>query len=405
MIKNASMALTALTVVMLLALGGKLFEHIDSDEILIIQSPVTGELSFGTQAGIYWQGFGTVEIFKKRDQFWFLLPKDKNDVDESLRIRFNDNSHGRVSGSVSWDMPQDPKMLRLIFEKYRTHKAVERQLVRTVIEKAVYMTGPLMSSTESAAERRNELLQLIEDQIENGVYFTRTVQEKQTDPITGEQKLINVVKLVRDEKGQIVRSAESPFKDFGVRTFNLAINEVKYDKEVEDQIQQQQKAIMQVRIAIAKAKEAEQDAITVAERGKADAAKAKWEQEKENATVVAKAEGRRRAEEQNAIAAKFYRDAQLLKAEGDAGYRAKIMQADNALEVRLKAYVEAQKIWADAVKEYQGAWVPSIVSGSAADGKAGNGAMTLIDLLSAKTARDLGLDLGLTPKKPTASGK
>jgi hypothetical protein len=186
----------------------------------------------------------------------------------------------------------------------------------------------------------------------------------------------------------------------------LAINEVKYDKEVEDQIQQQQqKAIMQVQIAIAKAKEAEQDAITVAERGKADAAKAKWEQEKENATVIAKAEGRRRAEEQNAIAAKFYRDAQLLKAEGDAGYRAKIMQADSALEVRLKAYVEAQKIWAEAIKGYQGAWVPSIVSGSTADGKAGNGAMMLIDLLSAKTAQDLGLDLGLSPRKTTASGK
>ena len=85
-----------------------------------------------------------------------------------LWLRFNDNGHAAISGSVAWEMPTDTKCLRKIFEQYRNQAAVERDLVKPIVEKAVYMTGPLMSSTESAAGRRNELLQLIEDQIENG---------------------------------------------------------------------------------------------------------------------------------------------------------------------------------------------------------------------------------------------
>lgn len=387
------------TAVLLFALifSGSVLEYVDSDEIAIIQY-LGGSLQFATEPGPYWQGLGMVENYKKRTQFWFSVKSDQGKKeDESIRIRFNDQSHAKISGSIAWEMPLKPDCLRAIFQKYRTQSAIEHQLVRTVMEKAVYMTGPLMSSTESAAERRNELLQLIEDQVENGIYLTVTVQEKQPDPITGEIRNVNIVKLVKDAKGMTVRAAESPLKEFCIRTFNLSINEIKYDPEVEKQIQQQQAATMQVRIAIAQAKEAEQKTITTAEQGKANAAQAKWLQEKENATVVAKAEGLRRAEEQNAIAAKFYRDAQLLKAEGDAGYRQRIMQADGALALRLETYLESQKVWAKAVQEYKGQWVPSIQSGSGTGG--GNAAMTLIDLLSAKTARDLGLDLGLPGTK------
>jgi regulator of protease activity HflC (stomatin/prohibitin superfamily) len=352
-------------------------------------------LTFATEAGPWGQWFGTVETFQRREQLWFQAIKDR---DESFRIRFNDNGHGSISGSLAWEMPVDQKCLMRIFQQYRTQEAVEQQLVRPVTQKAIYMTGPLMSSTESAAERRNELLQLIEDQIENGIYLTRTTQLEEEDPITKEKRRRNVAEIVKDKDGNVVRAAESPIKDFCIKTFNLTINEVRYDKEVEQQIQQQQQAIMAVRIAMANAQRAEQDARTVAEQGKADAARAKWEQEKENATIVAKAEGEKKQATLRAEAAKFYKEEQLLKAEADAGYRAKIMAADNALEKRLEAYVETQKIWAAAVANYKGNWVPAISSSGGGSG-AGSGMQTLVDMLSLKTARELGIDAGLQPKK------
>ena len=398
MLKSLSLIGGVIVLFTLLFGVGSLFEHINANDILIVQSPVAGKISVYTDAGIKWQGFGRVAVFNKRDQFWFSAVADQGKkVDESLRIRFNDNAHAKISGSISWEMPLDYTNLKKLFEKYASQHAIEQQLVRTVMEKAIYMTGPMMSSRESAAERRNELLQLVEDQIENGVYLTQTVAEKSKDPLTGQDRVINVVKLVKNEKGQGIRSAESPLKDFGIKTYNLAINEITYDKEVEDQIKQQQVAIMAVQIAIAKAKEAEQETITVTEKGKANAATAKWAQEVEKAKAVVVAEQGRDVNRLNAEAAEFYRIEQLKRAEGDSTYRAKIMQADNALEKRLATYLETQKVWAAAVKDYKGQWVPTISSGGQSS-NAGGGAMTLIDLLSAKTAKELGLDMNLSPR-------
>ena len=372
-----------------------LFEHIDANEILLVQSPVKGVVTAHTTPGIKWQGFGRVVVLLKRTQFWFSAAVDQGKKeDESLRIRFNDNAHAKISGSISWELPLSYDYLRRLFDKYGTQNAIEQQLVRTVIEKAVYMTGPMMSSRESAAERRNELLQVIEDQIENGVYLTQTVAEKSKDPLTGQDRIVNVVKVVKDEKGRSIRSAVSPLKDFGIRTFNLAINEITYDKEVEDQIKQQQRAIMQVQIAIAKAKEAEQETITVTEKGKANAATAKWEQEKEKAKAVVIAEQLREVTRLNSEAAEFYRIEQLKRAEGDATYRAKVMAADGALKLKLEAWLEAQKLYAGAIQNYQGQWVPTIQMGGNG-GSSGGAATDLINLLTARTAKELGLDMGM----------
>lgn len=386
-------------VILMLVVGaGNLFEYVDSDEYVIFQS-LQGNLSCALTAGPYWQGFGKVEHYQKRTQLWFSDKKDQGkDADESLQVRFNDKAKAAISGSIAWEMPSDCLSISTLYQKYGKQTNIEHQLIRTVMEKGIFMTGPLMSSTESAAERRNELLQLLEDQIHNGIVLTKTVQESLPDPITGEKKMTNVVKLAIDNRGQIIRAEPSPLGQFGIKTYNLTINAVKYDDGVEKQIQAQQQATMQVQLSIAKAREAEQDTITVAKRGEAEAARAKWETEKINSQLVATAEGRKRAEQENMKAAEYYKTAQLLKAEGDAGYRAKIMQADGALEKRLNAYLEAQKVWAAAVQGYQGAWVPSIVSGGG-NSASGNGATTLIDLLSAKTARDLGLDFNLGSKQ------
>ncbi len=102
-----------------------------------------------------------------------------------------------------------------IHTQYGSREAVEQRLVRPVIEKAVYMTGPLMSSAESYAERRNELISFIDDQVENGVYQTFTEEVKQPDPITNEQKTVTVVKLKVDQARHYLRQDQSPLKQFG----------------------------------------------------------------------------------------------------------------------------------------------------------------------------------------------
>lgn len=94
----------------------------------------------------------------------------------------------------------------------------------------------------------------------------------------------------------------------------------------------------------------------------------------------------------NKSAAEQYKQTQVLKAEGDAEYRRKIMAADGALEKRLGAYVETQRVWADAFQKTQHPVVPHVVmGGSAASGS--NAALTLMEMMAIKAAKDLSLEV------------
>lgn len=380
--KLLAMLIGLVLLFVLLIVSFSLFENLDARQIMVIQSPIKGKLTWYTTPGVKWQGFGKVTKYTKRDQFWFSQMTDQGKKhDESIKVRFNDAGHALISGSIAWEMPIDEKNLTALHIKYGSHFAVEQQLVRTILEKAIYMTGPLMSSTESYAEKRNELLSLIEDQVQRGVYRTETFQEKKPDPVTGVIKTVNVVKLAMDKQGLPMRAETSPLTDFGIKTFNLAINEVRYDKQVEEQIQQQQRAIMQVQIALAQAKEAEQKAITVGKEGEANAAKAKWEQ------AVTEGEQRMKVAELDMKAAEMKKKELILLGEGEGTRRKLVMEADGALAQKLDTYLEANKVWADAAAKYQGNWVPMFMSGGSGV-QAGSGVQQFMDLFTLKLAKE-----------------
>ncbi len=380
---------------LVLALSGEFFEHLDAEQIMVIQAPLSGQLTWHTNPGVKWQGFGKVTKYPKRFQYWFSPKPDAADKsDQTIQLRFNDGGHANLSGSIAVGYPVDDKNLNSIHMQYGSPEAVEQQLVRPVIEKAVYMTGPLMSSAESYAERRNELISFIEDQVQNGVYQTFTEEVKQPDPITNELKTVTVVKLRTGPAGQHLRQDQSPLKQFGFATFNLSINNVKYDDRVEAQIQQQQQAKMQVTTAMARAKQAEQDAITAQKNGEAEAAKAKWEQEVVKAKEVTAAQQRLAVSQLDAQAAVQTKLKLTLEGQGEAGKRQLIMSADGGLDRKLDAYVKTQEIWAAAFANFKGQLVPSVVMSSTQSGSApASGVTTFMEMMTAKAARDLAIEL------------
>lgn len=404
--KATSIIMALLVVAFLMWAAPNLFENLDADDVMVIQSPISGELNWYVSPGIKLQLFGRVTKYKKRSQFWFSSKPDQGTKeDASIQVRFNDGGHARISGSLSWEVPVDEKQLTVLHTNYRNHHAVEQQLVRTVVEKSIYMTGPLMSSKESYAERRNDLLSLIEEQIQHGVFQTETIPDRQKDPITGIEKLVYVVRIQKGSKGEPLRAASSPLSGFGVRTFNLSINQVAYDAEVEKQIRQQQQATMQVQIAVVEAKRAEQEALTSIKQGEANAAKAKWEQEAIKARAVTEAEQKKAVAELDAHqklevarldaqAAGQFKQAETLRGEGEAARRRSVMEADGALSVKLEAWAQVNRLYAEAIAKHHGQWVPLVVMGGHG-GATTNGATQLIDLLMAKTAKELALDLSM----------
>lgn len=302
--------------------SGKMVENVDNSEIVIIQSAFNGKISIYTTPGPVMQNFGTASHYKKSNQFWFSKKHDENNKedeganeDQSIKIRFNDGGHGTISGSVRWYMPTDEKAILKLHTDFGSQKAIEQQLIRQVVTKAVYMTGPLMSSKESSAEKRNDLLSYIEDQSINGVYRTKQEDIKIHDELMNTDKTITVVKIV--EKNNVpLRQEASVVKTYNVNLQGLAINAIDYDEEVENQIKVQQQAYMQVQTAIANSKKAEQDAITTELQGKAAAAKAKWEQEVIKAQAITQAQQQKEVAELEAQTAIL--EAQKVKTDADA---------------------------------------------------------------------------------------
>lgn len=377
-------------------------EWLDAKHVMVIQYP-NGSLETFVEPGPKPQWFGTVTKYERRSQYAFDNDKDvcRNNSREGYApqtIRFSEGGHAQLCGALSWEMPITPEHLRRIQKDFGSQAAVEQQLVAKVLTNSIYFSGQMMTSTESSAERRAELLKFVEDQMKGGVYSTQTRPEKQKDPITGAERVVNVVELIHNKDGTIQRSAGSAIADYGITLVQTTISEIKYEKTVEDQINQQQQSKTQVQIAIANAKRAEQEKLTVEAQGASNAAKAKWEQETIKARLVTEAQQRLEVATLDKQAAEQTKQREILLGQGESERRRLVMSADGALTQKIEAMVKISQMYATAIEKTQGTWVPTTVMGTGSSSPAGSAAVQLIDLLTAKTARDLGVDVTI-PKK------
>lgn len=388
-------SLVALLVVVLFSY--RIVEEVDAGEIVVIQH-LNGTLEVAKKSGLAWQWGGKATHYKKSSQFWFLSIKDKStdpfatdSTDNALPVTWNDGGKSTVSGSVRYDMPLTDQEIIKVHSIFGSQESIERQLVKTNMEKSIFLTGPLMSSKESYAERRSDLISLIEDQANKGVYRTRLVEAEVADPLTGEKKKEKSVEVL-SKNGVNLRQEVSTISVYGLRLYNVAVKNIAYDKSVEDQIRTQQQSIMSVQTAMANAKKAEQDVITAQKEGEAEAAKAKWEIEVTKARAVTQAESDRAVAEENVKTASLNKQRDILEGEGIAAKKRLVMQADGALDQKLKAYIQTQQYWADAFSKYSGNIVPLYQTGG--NGNGNNGAFNFMEIMGAKAAKDLSLSLG-----------
>lgn len=410
--------------------SGQLLEGVEADQNAVIVSPVAGELTWYTTPGLVWQGFGTPTHYHKRGIYRFEQDcsiKDKaGNCGGGIVLRFVDGGHGTIFGSVQYELPADPAHLTSLHTKYRGEPAVQRDLIKTIVDKAVYLTGTLMSSKESYAEKRNDLIRFVEDQIQHGVYRTRQVTEWVTDPVTNEKKQVTKGEIIMDRNGQPERQEDSVLDRFGITTYNFAISSMPYDDAVEAQIKQQQQIAMDIQTSAAKAKMAEQRAITAERDGVANATETRWKQEAIKAQAVTAALQEKEVQETNAkreqivqvIAAQRDKEVaetaakqrlavaeldkkaaeqtkaqQILLGEGEAARKKLVIEADGALEAKLTAYREVTPKIFEALRGSP--MVSTVNLGGGASAGASATALPLIDLLTAKVAKDLALDMSV----------
>lgn len=376
------LALATIVLLIFGALSFGIWEVVPANKVVVIQSLFTGELSTYTSSGPVWQLWGAVTEYPKMDIYEFDAP-----------IMFNDAGEGTLKGSVQWEMPLDHQNIVEIHTKYGSAEGVREGLINKVIDKCVYMSGPLMSSAESYASMKNYLIYYIEDQVRFGVYKTVAKDVKTKDPISGDEKTVKMVEIVKGEGGVIQRQEKPVLEELGLKTSNLAIQNLDYSEKVKAQIAEQQSMTMAVQTAMAEAKKAEQNFITITKNGEAEAARARWEQEKNKATVTTEAEARKAVAALDVQTAELRKQEKIKLADADAYQRERLLRADNALEVRGNFWLKAQQAWADAWAKNGANVVPYFQSGGA--GTQGNGFETFLQLNSMKAARDLGFEPNL----------
>lgn len=351
-------------VAVVVALSGRIGEDVKNEEIVVNQFPFTGTMEYWTTPGFKWQWFGNTTHYYKTSQLWFGSDNEEGQqMGNPIKVIFNDASDGMIYGSLRVKLPTEKMYLERIQTDYNGMDRLMQDLVRPTTNKVIYASGPLMSAFESYAEKKNDLIEYITDQLNNGVYKTTVKTVETTDPITGEKKTIKIASLIPDPEspGGYKRSESSPFAYYGLEIGQVSVSNIDYSEKVKQQIAQQQEANMLVQTSKAKTLAAQQEAIRAEEAGKAAAMEAKWQQEKIKAVEVTKAE--QEFEVARLAALKAKEDAKRIEAQGlaeAAAARAKVQAGLSPLE---KATIEKETAIgiAEALAKSNVRWVPEII--------------------------------------------
>jgi regulator of protease activity HflC (stomatin/prohibitin superfamily) len=396
-----------------LVMSPKLVETVEKGTYQVKQAAVTGQMSAKMTPGIWPQLFGDIDVWPKAETFFFTADRDTEEDtanDLSIVVRFNDGSTANISGTCRVVMPiTESEAIALTTEKgHKTYRDVEQKLILPTIRNVLRSTANLMTARESYNEKRLDYISWAKDQIENGVYKTQEEVKEVEDLVTGE-KTWKAVKVIRkDDKGNFMYE-DNPLANTGIKLDNFEIKNFDYEDKVKQQIAKQQTARMNVETAKAEAEEARQNELKAIAEGKKNVAIAKYEKEEEKIRAVVDAQKDKEVAELQAQkklevakldkeAAAETKQANILEGEGLAEKKRLILAADGALQQKLDAYVRVNSMYAEAIKNYQGDWVPKTIMGS--NGAApGNGAQNLIDLFTVKAAKDLALDMEIKGQK------
>ena len=325
----------------------------------------------------------------------------------SIGVRFNDSVTAKVSVTTRFQMPSDPAKFKAIALEYRSQDNLLDSSLVPMTAQIARNSARLISAQDYISGKGGEFEFALRDQMENGQYKLRTIEiggkrvkqkivKDKPRNVEGDKVKKYQVEIVKDASGAPVRLDLVTTK-YNMKLSDINVEDVDPDDAFDKRLDKQRDAAAQGNIAKQEAQKAEYDKQRIIAEGERDKAEEKAKQEKIQVTELISAETeRKKAFEEKKTAAIHLDTARLeakkIKALADAeAYKKKaVMLADGALEIKLKALKEINKYYAEALSKHKQI-VPTTVIGSS--GKGSNSAIDLISLLTAKTARDLSVNL------------
>jgi hypothetical protein len=364
----------------------------------------TGEQIVQFAPGIFYAGFFAKEkewpnqISVTYQESTANLELEDNGIEVGqIMIRFSDATTADVKGITQFILPAEEKEMILIHNTHRTPQSLVVKRLAPYTKECLQSSAQLMSSEKHYGGGRAQMAQDFMDQLKEGVYLLMTEENLVFDSLEMEKKRVYQTEIQYDKKTLLPKRKVSSIKEYGITVADAAITDVDYEGKVDEKLVKIIDAVTKSSISKQELMTAQQQTLTAKAKGEQALVEIEYQQKQEQTRQVVEAETKVKVAEQDKLQQKIAYEGAILEAkkikelaDAQAYSRAKIMQADGALEMKLKAQVEVQKVWADAFSKYQGAVVPQIQTGG---GPTQNGALNFMDIMTAKTARDFALDL------------
>ncbi|MBN8653949.1 MAG: hypothetical protein J0L67_21145 [Cytophagales bacterium] len=364
----------------------------------------TGEQIVQFAPGIFYAGFFSKEkewpnqISVTYQDASAQLELEDNGIEVGqIMIRFSDATTADVRGITQFILPSDEKEMILIHNTHRTPQSLVVKRLAPYTKECLQSSAQLMSSEKHYGGGRAQMAQDFLDQLKEGVYLLRTEENLVYDSLEMEKKRIYQTEIQVDPKTMVPKRKISSIKEYGITVADAAITDVDYEEKVDEKLVKIIDAATKSAISKQELMTAQQQTLTAKAKGEQALVEIEYQQKQDQTKQVVEAETKVKVAEQDKLQQKIAYEASILEArkikelaDANAYARQRIMQADGALELKLKAQVEVQKVWADAFSKYQGAVVPQIQTGS---GTTTNGALSFMDIMTAKTAKDFALDM------------
>ncbi len=314
-----------------------------------------------------------------------------------IMIRFSDATTADVRGITQFILPSDEKEMILIHNTHRTPQSLVVKRLAPYTKECLQSSAQLMSSEKHYGGGRAQMAQDFLDQLKEGVYLLVTEENVVYDSLEMEKKRVYQTEIQYDKKTAAPKRKLSSIKEYGITVADAAITDVDYENKVDEKLVKIIDAVTKSSISKQELMTAQQQTLTAKAKGEQALVEIEYQQKQEQTKQVVEAQTKVKVAEQDKMQQKIAYEGSILEAkkikelaDANAYARQRIMQADGALEMKLKAQVEVQKVWAEAFSKYTGAVVPQIQTGG---GPVTNGALSFMDIMTAKTAKDFALDL------------
>src|SRR5688572_2952730 len=314
-----------------------------------------------------------------------------------ISIRFSDATTADVKGITQYILPADEKEMILIHNTHRTPVSLVQKRLAPYTKECLQSSAQLMSSEKHYGGGRAQMAQDFLDQLKEGVYLLVTEENIVYDSLEMEKKRVYQTEVQFDKKTSMPKRKLSSIKEYGITVADAAITDVDYENKVDQKLVKIIDAVTKSSISKQELMTAQQQTLTAKAKGEQALVEIEYQQKQEQTRQVVEAETKVKVAEQDKLQQKIAYEGAILEAkkikelaDAEAYAKSRMMQADGALEMKLKAQIEVQKAWADAFSKYTGAIVPQFQTGG---GVGSNGALNFMDIMTAKTAKDFALDL------------